>query len=72
MQGRLADQMALLASFNLGLLDGIRLQERVQVLLLAPMAVEVVVAHLAGLKVGDEGIAPAGELDARARREPQS
>ncbi len=27
MQGCLADQMALLASFNLGLLNGIRLQE---------------------------------------------
>ena len=60
--------MALLAGFDLALLDGVSLQERVQVLLLAPVALIVVVGKLAGLKVGDDGIVPPGELHTQARR----
>ena len=56
MQGCLADQMALLASFNLGLLDGIRLQERVQVFLFAPAAVVVVELHGTALEVTNDGV----------------
>ena len=50
--------MALLAGLDLGFLHGVRLQELVEVLLLAPVAVEVVVGKLAGLEVGDDGVRP--------------
>jgi hypothetical protein len=48
--------------FGLGLFTGIRLDEPVEVLLVAPAAIEVVVFHLAGGEIGDYGILPAGQL----------
>ena len=42
--------------FDLGLLDGVSLQELVQPGLLAPVAAVVVVLEGAGLKIGDDRV----------------
>ena len=46
--------------------DGVRLQERVQLALVAPVALEVVEVQLAGVGVADDRIPPLGQLHGQA------
>ena len=55
--------MALLAGLDPGLLDGVDLQEAVELGLVAPGAVVVVVVDLPGRRVDDDGIGPVGQPD---------
>src|SRR4029077_11729528 len=54
----LGDGMAQLPRLERGLLDGVRLQEPVELRLVAPVAVEVVVADRAGQRVDDGRVLP--------------
>ena len=60
------DGVALTTSFRCGAFDGIRLQELIELFLLAPMASVVVVFELAGVRVADHRIPPAREVHAEA------
>src|SRR5262249_59627170 len=61
-EGLLADGVAPLARFELGPLDGVGLQEAVEVRLLAPGARIVVVLHDPTAEVDDGGGMPVGPL----------
>ena len=67
MEVGLGDHVALLPGLDLGLLDGIALQKRVQVLLLAPMTLVVVVLQRSVLEVADDGVRPIWKFHAEAR-----
>src|SRR3569833_2208330 len=58
----LADGVALLTCFELGLFAGVGLQEAIELFLLAPVPAIVVVAYFAGSRVDDGGIAPTRQL----------
>ena len=63
-QGLLDDAVAPLAGLDRGLLDGVGLEEAVELLLRAPAAVVVVVADAGRSAVStDDGVEPAGQLD---------
>jgi len=53
------------SGLNFGLLNGVRLQERIKVLLLAPATAEVVVLDLAGIELTHSPIPPLWQLDAQ-------
>ena len=59
--------MALLAGLDPCLLDGVDLQEAIELGLVAPGAVVVIVADLPGRRVDDDGIGPVGQPDDEAR-----
>lgn len=67
-QRLLGNAVALLASFELGPLDGVHLQEAAQLLLVAPVTLEVVVLHAAGSQVENRRVSPAGQPDGQASR----
>ena len=52
--------------FGLGPFAGIRLEEAIEVLLVAPPPAKVVVAELARRQIGDHRILPAGQLHDQA------
>ena len=62
-QGLLGDRVAPLAGLERGLLDGVGLEEAVELRGVAPGAAVVVVADPAGGGVDDGGVEPAGQLD---------
>src|SRR4051812_858277 len=62
----LHDRMATLASFNPGFLNSIHLQQSVQFALLAPSALIIVEGYLSRDQIADNGIVPAGQLNAEA------
>ena len=66
-QGLLGDLVALLAGLDPRLLDGVDLEEAIQVALVAPGAIVVVVADLPGRRVDDDGIGPVGQPDDEPR-----
>ena len=59
--------MAAFAGFETGLLKGVMLEEAIKMYLIAPHSRIVVVAELAGGRVGDDGVEPAGKLDEQPR-----
>ena len=56
----------LTSRFEFGFLYGITLQEFIEFLLFAPATLKVVVLEFAAGRVADDGILPAGQLDAPA------
>src|SRR5262249_58584103 len=61
-----ADLKPLGAGFDTALLDGVKLEEAIEVLPLAPAALVVVEADLAGGGVDDDRVAPARQADEQA------
>ena len=56
----------LAASLGLGTFDCIGLQKLVELGLLAPVALEIVVMHLAGAEIADGRVSPLGQLHGQA------
>src|SRR5262245_49957963 len=67
-QRLLGDGVALFPGLEPGYLHGVELQEAVEVLRVAPLALEVVVRDLAGGRVDDRRIQPAGQRDEQSGR----
>src|SRR5262245_33156729 len=64
----LGDGVALLPGFEPGLLNGVELKEVIELPRIAPVALEVVVRDLAGGRVDDSRVQPAGQRDEQSGR----
>src|SRR5947209_7384415 len=63
LEGLLADLETFLAGFHLGFFHGVHLQKFAQLLLITPVTLKIVVMDGASLRVDDDGVLPARQMN---------